>query len=301
MSLYEKATIGTSTNQVVFNDTTAKPYFRVQSRAPQRRDIRELDIPIPYESGIADYRTYIGETNYVIRGTMYPGSELESDSGLEKLRKLASLDYSQSDTNADDGYVPYLWQEALRKKQLFVKVLYVNVTDNTRQGLIKDFEIYCKIKDPTIYSEEQVFTTIEADPTGTTGSAVYSFEYPIAYGASYYSVSSDAYNYGDVAVYPLGINVYGPVTNPVVVNAGTGEHIGFTGVTLSNSSNMLSISYDKDSLSVTQDGNSIFSKVTGDSTYFKLRPGSNLLTLTGSSISTGAYLTMTFRSGWPLG
>lgn len=301
MSLYDKATLGTPTNQVVFNDTTSQPYYRVQSRAPQRRDVRELDIPIPFESGIADYRTYIGETNYVIRGTMYPGSESDSDTGLEKLRKLAALDYTQKDAYADDGYVPYEWQEFARKKRLFLKVLYVNVTDNTRQGLIKDFEIYCKIKDPTIYGPDQSFTTLEADPTGSTGSAVYPFEYSIPYGSSFYSVSSDAYNYGDIAVYPMGINVYGPVTNPSIVNTATGEYLQLSGVTLSNSSNILTVSYDKDSLNITLDGNSVLSKVTNDSTYFKLRPGTNILTLTGSSIGEGAYLTMAFRSGWPLG
>lgn len=300
MSLYDRATIGTNNNYITFNDTASQPYFRVQSRAPQRRNIRELDLPIPFENGIADYRTYVGQVSYVIRGTMYPASESASDSGVEKLRKLASVEIAQDDATSDDGYVPYVWQEFNKQKQLFVKVLYVNVTDNTRQGLIKDFELVCKVKDPTIFGYPQKSaTTLEADPTAT-GSAVYSFTYPTVYGANLLSVSNVALNSGDLPTYPVSINVYGPITDPVVTNNKTGEFIKLSSTTLGSQSNQLVIAYDKDSVAVTVDGVNRLSRVTSDSTFFKIQPGSNILELSGATVGSGAYMNLTYYDGWPL-
>lgn len=300
MSLYEPATIGTATNAIVFNSTASRPYYRLQSRAPQRRQLRDLDIPVPFENGIMDFETLTGQYTYVIQGTMYPASESDSDAGLAALRKLASLEISQDDPLSDDGYVPYVWQEASRSKQLFLKVLYVNVTDNVKKGLIKDFTLICKIKDPTIYGEDlELASTGEADPTAT-GSAVHEFTYPVVYGATLLNVSQDALNEGDLPVYPVGITVYGPVTNPKITNTATGEFIEFSNTTLSSQSDILSIAYDKDSLAVTLNGVNYLHLITNASTYFKLQPGSNVVQLSGASVGSGAYLTVSYRDGWPL-
>ena len=301
MSLYERSTLGTATNQIVFNDTSSRPYFRIQSRAPQKRQLRDMDIPVPFENGIMDFETLVGQTSYVIQGTMYPANEADSDAGVAALRKLASLEISQEDNLADDGYVPYVWQEATQNKQLFIKVLYANVTDNVKQGLIKQFILICKIKDPTIYGADlKTATTAPVDLTGTTGSFQYPVTFPEAYGASLYSTSNTAYNAGDLPVYPIAMTVYGPCVNPKITNARTGEYITLQGVTLSNSLNIATLTYDKDSLIVQVDGNNALSRVTNTSTYFKLMPGGNQITLSGSSVSNGAYLTVQYRDGWPL-
>jgi hypothetical protein len=301
MSLYETATIGTATNKIVFNDTSSTPYYRLQSRAPQRRQLRELDIPVPFESGIMDTGDYMGQYAYVIQGTMYPASESDSDNGIAALRKLASVDISQADNLSDNGYVPYVWQEASQQKQLFVKVLYVNVVENVKQGLIKQFVLVCKIKDPTIFGANlKTATTAPVDLSGATGSFKYAVIYPAAYGASLYSVSSTATNNGDLPVYPTSITVYGPCVNPKVTNTTTGEFIELSGVTLTSGANVLRISYDKDTLSVTLDGVNVLAYVTNASTYFKLRPGGNTMQLTGSSVSNGAYATVTYYDAWPL-
>lgn len=300
MSLYQSATIGTATNQITFNDTAQQPYFRVQSRAPQRRQLRDLDIPVPFENGIMDFETLTGQYTYVIQGTMYPASESDSDNGVAMLRKLASLEISQDDPLADDGYVPYVWQEASQSKQLFLKVLYVNVSDNVKQGLIKQFTLLCKIKDPTVYGATTKIATTGSASVTTTGASVHSFTYPVVYGASLLSVQQDAINGGDLPVYPIGMTVYGPITNPKITNVTTGEYLEFSDTTLSSGSNVLSIAYDKDSISITLDGVNYLSKVTNASTYFKLRPGANQLQLSGSSVGDGAYLNVSYRDGWPL-
>ena len=299
MSIYDSSTIGTDTNQIVFNGTTF-PIFRVISRSPQRRQIRELDIPVPFENGISDFETLIGQTAYVIEGIMYPGGESQYDDGLRRLRKLASLDISQADILSDDGYVPYIFTEKSRQKQIFLKVIYVDLPENTRKGLVQPFRLVCKVKDPTIYG----YPLKQAGTGGAafgiaSGTAVYSFTYPIIYGASTNSVSTDANNEGDVPVYPVGITVTGPVSNPKVTIGSTGEYIQVN-CNVASTSNSLVIQYDKDSLSVELDGVSQLDNVTSASTYFKIPPGSNIITLTGSSISDDAEATVSFYDGYGL-
>lgn len=300
MSLYDTGYIGTTANRITLNDFTTTPVYRLISRQPQRRQIRELDIPIPFESGISDFETLIGQTAYVIEGIMYPGSESEFDSGLRALRKLASLDIAQDDNLSDDGYVPYIWSDQSGQKQLFIKVLYVDVREDTRKGLVQPFRLICKVKDPTIHGYTlKTASTGEFDAATASGDAEYSFGYPVVYGASLYSVTSNASNSGDIPAYPQAIRVYGPISDPKIINSTTGEYIEVN-TTLSSSSNVLTIVYDKDSLSVTVDGVSVLPSVTESSTYFKLQPGGNEITLEGATVSTGAYAEVSFYDAYPL-
>ena len=301
MAIYQISYIGTETNRIRFNDFDAgTPIFRVVSREPQRRAIRELDIPVPFENGISDFETLTGRYAYVIEGIMYPGGESEYDTALQRLRKVASLEISQADATSDDGYVPYMWTEATTNKIVFVKVLYVDIREDTRKGLVQPFRLICKIKDPTIYSETLLqASTLEGSFSTASGSAVYPFSYGIVYGASTSSVSATADNTGDLPTFPVSINIYGPVNSPKITNLATGEFIEVT-TNLATNANQLVIAYDKDSLSVERDGVSVLNQVTAASTFFKIQSGENILQLTGSSISGDAYATLSYRSAWPL-
>lgn len=307
MAIYEKATLGYTDNQITFNDFTLDPVYRAITRAPQKYQIRQQDIPIPFESGVADFNTLVGQTIYVIKGVMYPGSESTYDSGLAKLRDVSSLDLEQADPYvstvfSDDGYVPYQWGDAGGDltKQLFVKPLYVMAEENTRQGYVLPFTIYCKVKDPTIYgSTLKVASTALGNPTTTTGSAAYPFGYPIAYGATWYTVSATATNNGSVPTYPQSIDVYGPVTNPTVTNAATGESIQVN-CTLNTITDHLQIQYNKDYINVVVNGVNNIQNVTNASAWFKIHPGGNIISLRGSSISSGAYATVDYYDGYSL-
>lgn len=307
MSIYTRATLGYVDNQVVFNDITTDPYYRVDARVPQKYQIREQDIPIPFESGVADFATFIGQVVYLIEGTMYPRSQSTYDSGLNALRNVANVDLNQTDSNGgtvftNDGYVPYMWGTAAGAlaQQLFVKPLYVLAAETTKQGYVVPFKMFCKVKDPTIYGGTlQTASTASGNPTSTTGSAAYPFSYPIAYGATYYSVTATATNNGTVPTNPQSIDVYGPVTNPKITNGATGEYIQVN-VTLNSSTDHLQIIYAPDYLAVTLNGVNNLNNVTSDSTYFKIHPGGNGISLTGSSISSGSYCTVTYYDGYSL-
>jgi len=307
VAIYSKATLGYDDNLITFNDFTLDPIYRSITRIPQKFQIRQQDIPIPFESGVSDFNTLLGETVYVIQGKMYPSGESVYDSGLNALRDVANLDLEQNDINegtlfSNDGYVPYKWGDGSGElsKQLFVKPLYVMAAENTQQGFVLPFTIYCKVKDPTIYGATlKTASTLAGTPGATTGSAAYPFAYPIAFGATYYTVTATATNNGSVPTYPQSIDVYGPVTTPQITNNKTGESIT-AAVTLNSSSDHLQIQYAKDYLSVTLNGVSVLNKVSSNSVYFKIKPGGNGISLTGSSISSGAYATLNYYDGYSL-
>lgn len=299
MSVYDTSTLGTATNQIAFNGTTF-PIYRVISRAPQQRHVRELDIPIPFESGIADFETLIGKMAYIIEGKMYPSGEADYSTGLSALRKLANLEVAQADTDADDGYVPYVYTENSGSRQIFMKVVYVDIQESTRQGLVQPFRLVCKIKDPTIFgSPVKSASTQATNPTTVGGTALFPFTFPIIFGASTISVTSTATNDGDFSAYPASITIYGPINNPTVTNSASGEYITVA-QNLASVSDVLTITYDKDSLSITLNGNSVLSSVSSGSTYFKLKPGGNNITLTGSTVGSGTYVVVSFYDTYAL-
>lgn len=302
MSIYTISTLGEPDNRIRFNDISTDPYYRVSARLPQRFQIRQEDIPVPYQSGTSDFLTLVGESTYVIEGTMYPRSQSSYDAGLAALRAVCDLDLNQADSYAtDEGYIPYQWGDAGGDldKQLFVKPLYLEAAETTRQGYVLPFKIICKVKDPTILGATlKTASTAQANPTNTTGTFVLPTTLPAPIGVTTSSVTVAANNIGSLPVYPNAITVYGPATNPKVINQATGEFVQVN-VTLSSSSDTLLIQYGKDSFAVTKNGVNVATLLTADSILFKIHPGVNNIQLSGT-LSAGAYATVQFYDGWSL-
>lgn len=302
MSIYTRATLGEPDNQIVFNDITTDPYIRISARIPQKFQIRQEDIPVPYQAGTSDFLTLIGDSTYVLEGTMYPRSQNSYDSGLAALRAVCDLDLNQADSFAsDEGYIPYMWGDAGGNldKQLFVKPLYLMAAETTQQGYVLPFRMVCNIKDPTIFGGTlKTASTAQANPTNTIGTFVLPTTLPAPVGITESSVTINADNIGLLPSYPNAITVSGPVTNPTITNSATGEFITVN-VTLSSSSDVLLIQYSKDSFAITKNGVNCANLLTSNSTLFKIHPGTNNITLNGS-LSSGAFCTVQFYDSWSL-
>jgi hypothetical protein len=303
MAIYEQSTLGEPDNQIIFNNTATDPFFRALTRLPQKYQLRESDIPVPFQSGISDFLTLIGDTIYVITGKMYPSSEQAYDAGRQTLAAVSSLDIEQADPfSNDEGYVPYVWGDFLNataSKQLFLKVLYCDMAEDTRQGYAQPFKLVCKIKDPTIYGAVlKQASTANANPSNTVGTFVLPTTLPAPIGITEYNVSANANNIGNIPSYPTSIVITGPVTNPSITNSATGQHITVN-ATLSTGSDVLTIIYSKDSFSITKNGVNYAQYLTSDSVLFKIMPGSNIITLNGG-LSTGANAVLSFYDSWAL-
>ena len=296
-TIFDESTLGTSNNAITFNDDGGTIYYRLKNRVPQRREIREFDIPLQENTGIADFQTFIGKTMYILEGTMYPDDEDAFHEGRRALRKLASMDIEQNDNDSDQGYVPYKWVED-HPKQLFMKVMYVDLPENSKQGIKQPFRLLCKIKYPVIFSQSTNGGFIGSSTSTTTGSFVLPEVLPSVVGVTTYSSNGSLTNDGDWPSYP-SITVYGPINVPKITNSTTGEYIEVN-TNLNSASDILTITYDQDTLTIDKNGTSVIGSLTSGSTYFKIEPGINNLTMSGSSVGSGAYTSVAAYSAWPL-
>lgn len=296
-TIFDTSTLGTSNNSITFNDDSGTIYYRLKNRVPQRREIREFDIPLQESTGISDFQTFIGKTMFILEGTMYPDDEDAFAQGRQALRKLASMQIEQDDNDADQGYVPYQWTDT-SDKQLFMKVMYVDLPENSKQGIKQPFRLYCKIKYPVILSQSSNGGTIGSSTATTSGSFVLPKVLPSVLGATTYSSNGAITNDGDWPSYP-SFTVYGPINIPKITNSTTGEYIEIS-TNVASASDVLTINYDQDSFSIELNGNSVIGSLTSGSTYFKIQPGINNLTLSGSSVGSGAYASVSAYSAWPL-
>lgn len=296
-TIFDTSTLGTSNNQIIFNDDTGTIYYRLKNRVPQRREIREFDIPLQENTGIADFQTFIGKTMFILEGTMYPDDEDTFAEGRQALRKLASMDIEQNDNDSDMGYVPYKWTDN-SDKQLFMKVMYVDLPENSKQGIKQPFRLYCKIKYPVILSQDSNGGNIGSSTATTTGSFILPKVLPTVIGVTTYSSNGSITNDGDWPSYP-SFTIYGPINIPKITNTTTGEYIQIN-TNVPSASDVLTINYDQDSMTIELNGNSVIGSLTSGSILFKIRSGINNLTLSGSSVGSGAYASVAAYSAWPL-
>lgn len=314
---YDASSLGTPTNYINFNDFKGSPLFRIESWFASRRELREMDIPLPQSSGVDDFDAFIGKEYLVIRGRMFPGNDSEYNSGREHLRKVASLGVSQNDTNSDRGYVPYKWAENVLK-QVFVKVLYVDLPETAQMGQIQPFSMVCKIKYPVAYAQQAQFGTLAMSATGTgLGGALLPDIIPLLIGGSVGSGSSlplilpavlggvgassgsiTLNNIGDYETFP-SIVITGPISKPKIVNMTSGQFMEFD-LNLTSTSDNIVIVYDQKSLSMTSNGVNVYGKLTQGSTPFKIMPGPVVFAMSGQSVGAGAQATISFLPAWPL-
>lgn len=301
MGIYDPSILGAPGNQVVFNDDSAgvDPYYRVQRRRPQNRDVRNFDTPLPEDNGIADFKTLLGRTDYILDGKMYPSNQSFYEQGRRALRMVADVKNNQEDPLTDQGYVPYQWDETDQPKRMMVKVLFVDLVEDTQYGLVQPFRIYCKVKHPIIQGTVLRIADTGAQPGVIVGFVGYPLEYPALIGKNFYEISSTATNEGDIAAYPESIIITGPVNRPRFTNATTGDFIEVD-VNLASTDDQLVMAYDQDSISITLNGVSVFNKLSADSTLFQVPPGPNNFILSGSSIGTGASAVISFYDAFPL-
>lgn len=316
MAIYDSSTLGTPNNYITFNDESGTTYYRMKTRTPNRREIAEFDLKLPEGTGDSDFESFIGKSYLIIEGVMYPDDETDFHNARENLRKLASLEVEQGDSQSDSGYVPYKWSENVGK-QIFVKVMYVDMAESTRQGLKQPFRLICKVKYPHILAQtaktvQLGITTVNqlggatipaiipmSIPSTTSGgSSIFSLAFPTVLGGTRSSGNTTATNDGDVDTFPT-IQIYGPVSRPKVVNRRTGEYIELD-INLPTTSDAAIITYDQDSLSVTAQNVNAYGKLTSGSTLFKLKPGDNQLTFTGASLGVGSYCNVSFFDAWPI-
>ncbi len=301
MAIYDPSSLGVAGNVIVFNDDGAgiDPVYMVHRRRPNNRDIRNFDSPLPGDNGISDFQTLLGRTDYILEGKMYPSNESKYEEGRRKLRKVADVRTTQLDPASDRGYVPYVWSETDGNKMIQMKILFVDMPEDVRQGIVQPFRLFCKVKYPVIQSATLKVASTGNQPGVITGFVGYPLQYPVLLGKNFYAITSQATNIGDVDAWPESIIIVGPVNKPRFTNLTTGEFIEVD-VNLATNSDQLIITYDQENSSIEANGVSVLNKLSSDSDLFKIVTGNNSFQLTGTSMGAGAEGIISFYDAWPL-
>jgi hypothetical protein len=159
-------------------------------------------------------------------------------------------------------------------------------------GRVKQFQISLVAADPRIYGQSINIGQVAAGATSTAGftSPLLS---PLQSGAAPAGqVIVD--NVGNAGAPPI-LSVYGPVTNPEVVNVTTGETLSFI-YTLAAGEHL---DVDSSARTITVGGANRYSALNfAASTWWELAPGQNDIRLTATSFSSGASLVILWNHAW---
>lgn len=297
--IYQPSTLGTSSNQITFNDQSLSPYFHMEKRTPTRQELREFDIPVPEGSGVADFQTFVGKEYFLLVGTMFPSNDNDWQKGRDMLSTIASLDVEQADPNSDYGYVPYKWTDGNGMgRQLMVKVVKVDQPENINLGEATPFQILAKVKWPFQTSQSNVTKTLSFTTVTPGTSSGLPFGLNVLLAGGTLNTSGQVINQGTAGAYPT-FTITGPITNPRITNTDTGEFMEVD-VNVPTAGDTLVISYSPTSRNITLNGNSVYGNMLGTSTFFKIKAGTNNLTFTGTSVQAGAACVVSFPNTWPL-
>jgi Phage tail protein len=146
--------------------------------------------------------------------------------------------------------------------------------------------------DPRIYDNTVQTQTVTTPALGT--GRIYNRLYNLTYTGSGGGSSVTCTNSGTYTTVPT-FTITGPCTNPVIVNATTGQKLAFT-VVLSSVLDTLVV--NSDLRTVLYNGSSARNLLTTDSSWFMLPVGSTIVGFVAGASSAGASLTIQFSNAY---
>lgn len=185
------------------------------------------------------------------------------------------------------------WRRGKEKRMVFASVKRAAFTGDyeTSQGRISG-SVEFESLDPRVYElEEQI---LQVTLPIAEGGRTYPRTYPVVYGEAGAGGNLVILNRGNVESPPV-FRVYGPVTNPYVLNATLDREIRFIG-TLANGQ---FLEVDTETRSIRLNGQeSRLTMLDPVSEWWQLEPGTNDIRFLARTNDAGARLEMYSRSAW---
>ncbi len=231
--------------------------------------------------------SFAGETTFEPRVLTWEGTTTCPDlpavlAAQARLRAVASTRVPVLYT--EDGYPPMsLWLRATGAPKM-----------RTLDGLLFEWSFTMVAEDPLWFDAAELLLTdrtimLPQTPPGRVYNRIYNYIYGLAAAAE--SGRLTVTNAGDEwaqATY----TITGPVTNPVIVNATTGEFLGLT-VTLTALDTLVADTSDE---LITLNGNTVYVPRTVGSVFPRIAPGPNDLRWSADTINTTARLSVATAS-----
>ena len=187
----------------------------------------------------------------------------------------------------------FRWDEPVPKQVYVRQNGSANITVSTPSLIDAEFTI------PLVAPDPRKYATIPLTQTATLPAPVINpltlpVTLPAGFPGSVPPIASavTCVNAGTIETRPV-ITVTGPIGDPSIVNAATGQAITFTGLTM-GASDQLVISTDARQAFL--DG--VFTPADVSSSWWTMNPGETQVYLTGDAFSGGATLTCQWSSAW---
>jgi hypothetical protein len=278
--------IGPDGTRASFNDTSDRDFvgYLEEVTGLDGAEVRESSENIVEGDGAIHSDFFYGRRPVTLSGLVDP-SVFDSTRNEKVTRLLRACDAMRADATLS-------WQ-ATGGVPVYLNVRRQNPPRVTG-GRVKNFQISLVAADPRIYSEQVYSATVNAGTyTGGTGltSPLIS---PLQNSLD--AAGSIVVNNQGSTSSPGILTIFGPITNPRIINGSTGEQLALT-YTLAEGD---SLAVDVGSRTVTLNGstNRYSALDFPNSIWWELVPGPNAVRLEGSSFTSAASLSIVWRHAW---
>jgi hypothetical protein len=285
--MYEHGSMWTITSpqgyDVTFNQV-GSPFYLEEITGFDSPNVRQSVEDIPEYDGAVFGNFYYGSRPVTFRGRIVSSSATSRNLAVVQLqRALHAL--------RDDATI-WAYPTGLPPMRAKARIQNLRVTG----GFVKEFQIGMICADPRLYSQDLHSLSTTAS-TGSVVGAPWPIAWPAVWGGGTGATAFvNANNVGNIGSPPI-MRVSGPITDPVVVNATTGESIYLDNLTL-GVGDYVDLEVDSRTAIASTVGN-VYSRVRFPATtWWLLEPGNNTVELRGSSSGSGAQLTVYWRDAW---
>lgn len=278
-------TLETPLGDLIFGPNPFRPYALFTSISSEASVRRTVDSLPQADGGV------VGDGYSDVRVTTYTGHSLGADDATAQTQAQQIRGYINRLLRADgvmkwtpSGYPPV---------QMTVRRWERPVVEGGR-GVKKDMQLSFVSADPRVYEQEA--DTVDVGLTIVDG---FTSPFTSPFVQSGAGVESTATNTGDADT-PIVACIYGPASNPVLLNATTGKLITFQGLTIDDGQY---VEIDTAQKTVRLNGSEAADRyqfyVAASSSMWMLEPGDNQIRLvvsSGSGVNTRA--TIEWRNAW---
>lgn len=238
--------------------------------------------PRPYEDGVYDGPTYQPGRTVNLSGVMVAPTQTALHEAIDRISALLGTGARVGVLRVDEPHM---------SRQAFVRVDDEIKADRAQTALGR-WAVQLFAPDPRRYGlvPHSVPTGLPSFGDGWS----YSYAYNYQYGDPGQSGSVNAFNAGNVDVWPK-FTIAGPVTNPVITHTGIGKRLAFT-IDIADGDTLVIDAADKTVR--LNDQVSRRNTLAARSDWWQLAPGNNVHQFTARSSPGGASLTVEWQDAW---
>lgn len=274
--------------KAVFNDETSPFYAGMlvpdECSGLEGAEVRENLVDRTEQDGAIQGAQFYGKRPVVLTGIINSTTTTQRNEMLARIKRASNaMRKDASLTWTPDGG-EQMFTRLRRQQRLAIS-----------GGWMKKFQISLVAADPRLYSTALTSASVLAAPAAENGRS-YDKNFNMSYGAAVPTGILNVTNQGDGESPPV-IRIYGPGTNPSVINNTTGQIINLT-FTLFTAEEYLELDFFSRTIKLNGQDNRYSAFNFETSEWWYLQPDANEIRLAWSSFTAGAKMEILYRAAW---